>query len=56
MKEEHMKEELVTYSTAVFYVDSGYYSIANLEDMIKNFKTQKALQDKALLKSMEKNT
>ena len=49
-----MKEEIVTYSTAVFYVEQGFYSIAQLEDMIEDFKTQKAFQDKVLARSMEK--
>ena len=49
-----MKEELVIYQTAVFYVEGGFYSIAQLEDMIEDFKTQKAFQDKVLAKLMEK--
>ena len=49
-----MKEETVIYQTAVFYVEQGFYSIAQLEDLIKDFKAQKALQDRALAKLMEK--
>ena len=48
------KEETVIYQTAVFRVEQGFYSIAQLEDMIKEFKTQKTFQDKMLAKSMEK--
>lgn len=48
------KDELVTYNTAVFYVEGGFYSISQLEGLIEVLKAQKAFQDKALARSVSK--
>lgn len=49
-----------TYSTARFHIPEGMYSIAELEQMLVNFKEAKRQQDKHLKASIqplkEKNT
>lgn len=49
-----MVEQLTTYGTARFYIAEAFYTIAEIEDMVAEFKAAKVAQDKALAKSMER--
>jgi len=44
--------EYKTYNTARFFIEEGYYSIEELEALIKQLKEAKRMQDEALRKSI----
>ena len=53
MTQEHKPPmEIKTYATAQFWLNEGYYTIQDLEDILKRIKEAKALQDAHLRRSM----
>ena len=52
MSNEDNKPEYAVYETTRFRVEEGFYSIEYLEELVKNLKDAKAVQDQHLLQSM----
>lgn len=45
-------DEYKVYETARFFVEEGMYSIGELEELVRQFKEAKKMQDAALRRSM----
>jgi hypothetical protein len=52
MNNEDNEPEYAVYETTRFLVEEGFYSIEYLEELVKNLKDAKAVQDQHLLQSM----